>query len=186
MPNKTLLWVLALVIVFAGGWYYFMIAPAAVTQSPNATSTPTAATSVSNTTTKTGAATTTKKPTKTTSKIVGIGTIPYLISLKQPLICSIKTTTGYSRSGTLYVANGKVRGNFVSSSMIDDGTHLYAWMTGAIKGLVLLAASSASGSAIASNGGIDLATDISFACNPWTVTASVFVPPASISFFNSL
>ncbi len=177
---------LAIVIVFAGGWYYFMLAPTVTTESPTATSTPTATTSVPKTTTKAPTSTTAKKPTKTTAKIVGIGTIPYLISLKQPLVCSVKTMTGYSRSGTLYVAGEKARGNFSNSSMIDDGTHLYAWMTGAIKGLVLLAASSASGSAIATNGGIDLATDISFACNPWTVDASVFTPPSSVSFFSTL
>lgn len=184
MPNKTLLWVLAIVIVFAGGWYYFMLDPTgAVTEPPAATSTPTVATSAPKATTKAPAA---KKPAATTAKIVGIGSITYLIGLKQSLVCSVKTTTGYSRSGTMYVADGKVRGNFSNSSMIDDGTYLYAWMTGAVKGLVLLAASSASGSAIATNGGIDLATDVSFACNPWAVDASVFTPPSSVSFFSSL
>jgi hypothetical protein len=110
----------------------------------------------------------------------------YLVSLKQPLVCTVKSTAGYARSGTMYVADGKIRANFTGSSMINDGTHLFAWMTGAIKGIELLTSSSASGSAIATNGGIDPATDISFACNPWTVDASVFSPPSSVSFFSSL
>ena len=87
-----------------------------------------------------------------------------------------------------------MRGNFTSTingiltntSMIHDGEYLYAWTSGASKGLKLPAASSVSGSAIASNGGFDLSTDLSFACNPWTENTSVFTPPASISFSNTL
>lgn len=184
MQLKTLLWLLVAAILI-GGWYFFTNRPAAApTTSVVATTTPTTVTTPVKTATRT--TTSTKKVSPVAAKVVGIGTIPYLISLKENLICTIKTQSGYNRAGTLYVANGKVRGNFVGSSMIDDGTHLYAWMTGAIKGIVLLAGTSASGSAIATNGGIDLATDVSFACNPWTVDTSVFTPPSSISFFSSL
>ncbi len=84
----------------------------------------------------------------------------------------------------MYVADGEMRVNFAHTSMIDDGAYFYAWTDGASQGLKLLAASSASGSAIAANGGFDPASNISFACNPWTANMSVFVPPASISFSN--
>ena len=36
----------------------------------------------------------------------------------------------------------------------------------------------------AARGGLDLGTPFAFACNPWTVDASVFAPPASVSFSN--
>lgn len=182
---KTLLW-LFVAAVLIGGWYYFTNTPSAsAPAAPVATTTP--ATTTPKTTTTKAAAPATKKPVAATSaKIAGVGTIPYLISLKQDLVCTVKTMSGYSRIGTMYISGGKMRGNFAGSSMIDDGTHLYAWMTGAIKGIVLLAGTSASGSAIAINGGVDLATDLSFACNPWTIDASVFTPPSSVSFFNSL
>ena len=185
MNNKTLVWLLVAVIVLAGAWYYFSNSSGGtVTETPVATTTPTTATTAKPAAPKVTAPAV-KKPTVTTAKIVGVGTIPYLIGLKQSLLCSVKTTSGSSRSGTMYVAGGKVRGNFLTSSMIDDGTYLYAWFIGATKGLQLLAASSVSGSAIATNGGVDLATDLSFACNPWTEDASVFTPPSSVAFSSS-
>lgn len=180
---KTLLWLFVAAILI-GGWYYFTDRPAAVTPaSPVATTTPAAATPAP---AVKKAAPTAKKPASAAATTVGVGSISYLISLRQNLICTVKTLSGYTRAGTMYISGSKARGNFASSSMIDDGDHLYAWTTGAIKGLVLPASSSASGSAIATNGGIDLATDLSFACSPWTVDASVFTPPSSVSFFSSL
>ena len=134
-------------------------------------------------------------PTTTAAKVSGIGPLSYLISLKEPLVCSVKTTSlSMKRSGTVYVAGGELRGDFLSSvngvlvnaSMIDDGTHLYAWTSGATKGLELLAASSASGNAIANAGGIDLAAQVSYACNAWAEDSNVFVPPTSVTFSNSL
>ena len=121
-------------------------------------------------------------PTKPTAKTAGIASLSFLLGLKQPLICSVKTMSGPARSGTAYVAMGMARANFTSSSMIDDGTYLYAWTNGAATGLKLLAASSVSGSAIASNGGVDLATNLSFSCNPWITDTSFFVQPSSVSF----
>ncbi len=118
------------------------------------------------------------------AKISGVTPLAYLFSLKQPLLCAVQTTDSYKRSGTMYVANGEMRVNFAHTSMIDDGTYFYAWTDGASQGLKLLAASSASGSAIAGNGGFDPASNISFACNPWAADMSVFVPPASVSFSN--
>lgn len=121
-------------------------------------------------------------PTKTTAKTVGIGSLSYLIGLRQPLICSVKTASGIMRSGTLYVAAGMARANFTNSTMIDDGSYLYAWTTGATTGTKLPAPLGASGSAIVGRGGVDPSTDLSFACNPWTADTNIFVPPTSVSF----
>lgn len=192
--NQTIVWAVVAIVALGSLWYVF-----SSNLSGSGTGSPVATTTVSTSTqTQQGAnnpppartgqgSTPSKPPTPTSAKIVGTTPISYLFDLRQPLVCSVKTTgTSVSRSGTMYVADGEMRADFTNTSMIDDGTYLYVWAKGATKGLKLLAASGASGSAIASNGGFDLITPLSFACNPWTKDASVFVPPSSVSFSNTL
>ena len=191
--NQIIVWAVA-AVVLVSVWYVF-----SSNLSGSGTGSPVATTTVSTSTqtqrgtnnpppARTGQSSTPSKPvTPTSAKIVGTTPISYLFDLRQPLMCSIKTTgTSVQRSGTMYVADGEMRADFINTSMIDDGTYLYVWANGATKGLKLLAASGVSGSAIASNGGFDLVTPLSFACNPWTKDASVFVPPSSVAFSNSL
>ena len=182
--NKALVWAVGVVIVLGAVWYL-----SAGTSGWSDQGTYTAPTSSTGTTTKPPASGTTKptapKPTPTTAKMVGVNTLAYLFNLKQPLVCAIKPSALVKRTGTMYIANGQMRANFTTTSMIDDGAFLYAWTNGATTGLKLTAGSSVSGSAIASKGGFDLVNDISYACNPWTVDASVFTPPSSISFSDS-
>ena len=171
--------------------------------SPASTATTTAATTTEAAATSSaavparGTSRTTTRPAATVMapKVAGVGPLSYLFTFKEPLVCSAKTTSPYAkRSGMVYVSGGELRGNFsgyvngvlTDTSMIDDGTYLYAWKSGALKGLQLPAASSAAGSAIATAGGIDPAAQVSYACNPWAENSSVFVPPASVSFSNSL
>ncbi|MHB8660709.1 MAG: hypothetical protein ACYC75_02085 [Minisyncoccota bacterium] len=197
MPNtniKTIAsWAVVIIIVVGSAWYVFSgspkgnggVSPVATTTASTQQGTNTPSHSY---TVKSGS--TTQRivaPVSASAKIIGVTTLSYLFGLKQPLVCSVRTTgTSVQRSGTMYIADGEMRANFTSSSMIDDGTYLYAWQSDASKGLKLLAASSVSGSAIASNGGFDLSTILSFACNPWAKNPSVFVPPTSVSFSNSL
>ncbi|MEK7604214.1 MAG: hypothetical protein AAB442_00180 [Patescibacteria group bacterium] len=129
-----------------------------------------------------------KKPTQAPSpiKVAGYNTLTYLIGLKESLTCTVKESN--SRTGTVYVSGGQLRGNFVNvysgikSSMINDGTNLYAWIQGASTGLVVPAALSVSGSAVATHGGIDLAVSISFSCTSGVQGAGVFAPPTSVTF----
>ncbi len=185
------------VIVAASAWYVFSRNPnGSGGNPPVATTTPTSLPALQGKSmpapvpaTKSGSGTAqrTTVPAPAPAKASGVTPLSYIFSLKQSLVCSIRTTgTSIQRSGTMYIADGEMRANFTSSSMIDDGTYLYVWQGGASKGLKLLAASSASGSAIASNGGFDPSTPLSFACNSWTKNASLFTPPASVSFSNSL
>lgn len=186
MKTQTAVWIVIALAVVGAAWYYVAETVLSGTSAGSPVATTTAPTATTTQAVKTTSKAVTPRPTATTAKVAGVNTMAYLLDLKEPLVCSVKTTTGYARSGTMYVAGGKIRANFANSSMINDGTHLFAWMTGAIKGIELLSSSSVSGSAIATNGGIDPTTDISFACNPWAVDASVFTPPASVSFFSSL
>jgi hypothetical protein len=191
--NQIVVWAVIATIVVGSLWYVFSSGSTGsgtgslVATTTVATSTATQKKDTGSSPTSSVKSSSTVKPTTTSAKIVGTTPISYLFDLRQPLICSVKTTgTSVQRSGTMYVADGQMRADFINTSMIDDGTYLYVWANGATKGLKLLAASGASGSAIASNGGFDLVTPLSFACNPWTKDASVFVPPAPVSFSNSL
>ncbi|HUX80886.1 MAG TPA: hypothetical protein VMV38_01020, partial [Candidatus Paceibacterota bacterium] len=176
MNTKTIVGVGILVVVLSGGVGYLVSnAIRGNTGVPTATTTPSIASStipsvtpsktVSQKTPPKSYTYTPSQPTKTTAKMVGIGSLSYLLSLKEPLVCSVKIMSGFARSGTLYVAGGSARADFTNSSMIDDGAYLYAWVTGATTGIKLLAPLSVSGSAIANNGGIDPATNLSFSCN---------------------
>lgn len=191
IDNKIIAGAIVVAIVLGGAWVFFGSSSGG---NGNVPSTATTTLQASTTPQKT-AQTTYRAPAKSpawhpvqkppvAAKISGITPLAYLFSLRQPLLCAIQTTDSYRRSGTMYIADGKMRVNFPHTSMIDDGMYFYVWTDGASQGLKLLAASSASGSAIASNGGFDPATNISFACNPWTANMSVFAPPASVSFSN--
>lgn len=180
MNTKTIVWAVIAVVVLGGVWYFALNSSGGLGGSPTATTTLPDDTSAQ--TTKTSGTSAALKPTATQAKIVGVGPTTHLIGLKQSLICSVTSKSGYSRTGTMYIAGGKVRANFAGTSMIDDGANLYAWTNGATTGAKVSAALSASGSVIASHGGIDLATDVSYACNPWTENASVFALPTTVAF----
>jgi hypothetical protein len=208
MDTKIIAGLVGVMVVLGGVWYFFthqsqstvvITPPVATTTEAVATSTapvpqPVAITHKTNVTTKAPA----PKPVGLAPEAVpptvaGVNTVSYLFGLKQSLFCNIKTSNSNKLSGTLYVANDEMRGDFTSiingistnTSMIDDGNYLYVWKSGTPTGLKLLSASSVSGSAIANNGGIDLATNITFACNPWIENATFFAPPSSVTFSNN-
>ncbi|HUY62797.1 MAG TPA: hypothetical protein VMV50_03380 [Candidatus Paceibacterota bacterium] len=198
MNNKTIGWVLvaaaALLIVawFAASSSQPASAPGTTatstvpTTSPSATQTPSAPRA-----TGSGATTVQKAPGAQPPKLAGVSSLNYLIGLKQNLQCSVYTvgTTPY-RTGAVYIANGELRADFTTtvsgqtlkSSMINDGTYLYVWMEAGTYGTKVLAASSVSGSVMASHGGVDPTTNVNFACNSWTPETSVFMPPSNITF----
>ncbi len=183
--NKALIWAVLAIVVLAGVWYYVLTQPQGGAPSPTATTT-VATTSAPAAQTPVSPKKTSTAPKVTAPKVSGYNSISYLLTQKEPLVCTMRVTSPVSRSGTIYVAGGKMRGNFGTAAMIDDGTYLYAWKSGATKGLQLLAAQSASGSAVMSLGALDLETPFSFACNAWSTDQSLFIPPASISFSNTL
>lgn len=194
MKNKldtqtSILIACAAVIVLVGA---YLLSTGGNAGSPTATSTP--ATSTPSTTTTSGTThktTATKSPEaqtapKASSQVAGAGSLNQLVLFKQSLSCSFATESGTRRSGTLYLAGGQLRANFTDGmSMINDGVDYYAWENGASTGLKLRASMSVSGSVLASRGAIDPTAVLSYACNPWTADASVFVPPSSVTFTNS-
>lgn len=190
MHTQKSIWIAAAIIVLGGVWYFFSSPGGNQEAVPTATTTQSGTTPTQQTTPKPATARpagsgTTQKPAVPT-KAAGVNTLSYLYSLKLPLVCTVTVGTTVKRSGTMYVADAKMRVNFSNTSMIDDGSFLYVWTKGATKGLKLSAVSSVSGSAIAANGGFDPANPFSFSCNSWTQDAGVFTPPTSITFSNTL
>lgn len=191
--NKTINWIIVAIVAFGAVWYLasqYSPGSGEVPTTTIATTTTSAAPSIPTTPTAQKPApkapTGVVQPPVTRPKVAGSSPVAYLFGLKQSLECSITTSGAMKKSGTLYISGTQMRVDFSGSSMISDGTYLYAWMKGASKGLKLLASSSVSGSAMATNGGFDPGTDISFGCNPWTENLSFFVPPTLVSFSNSL
>lgn len=208
MDSKTLALVAAAVLILGGGWYLMSAKPSTETATsdihvPTPTTENTAETAPP---TSPATAPTPKpkpkptptpepvKPSPTAAKLAGIGPMSNIIAFKESLSCAVESTGSTDkRTGLLYVANGKVRGDFSSSavdtkstvSLINDGTFLYVWEAGDKTGLKLIAASSVSGTAVAARGAIDPSAQISYACNPWTVDANVFKIPEEVTFTDS-
>lgn len=200
--NQMVLWAVIALVVLGGIWYYSSSSSwggaGVATTTPSGTEsgatgntggtssgttggTSAGATSGGSTNTTSGGV----HITKTAAKTVGLGTLPFLLGLKDAMVCTVSSTQNYLRNGTLYIsADGKARADFSTASMIDDGTNLYVWNTGATTGTKAQASSGVGWYTIANRGGIDLTTNMSFACNPWTVDASKFAPPASVTFGN--
>lgn len=124
--------------------------------------------------------------------------VPEMKSIKDLLVsgapqqCSYTdATTTANISGTSYIAAGKIRGDFTTTTdkttttghMIIDGKTSYLWMDGQTTGFKMSfdPTSVATPSAKESQG-IDPNKAMNFTCSGWTVDSSVFVPPATIKF----
>jgi len=202
--DRIVIWIVVIIVIIGAALLF--LPSSHETPAPTATSTPSAATSTLSTPAQTPApGPATPKPSATTAaapqpapapvtvpaKIAGYSSLSYLMKQKEPLYCSATASTAYAkRTGTLYIADGKMRaiwggyrnGVYVRVVVVDDGMYLYTWQEGAATGIKLPAPSSVSGSVIADAGGVDLVTPITFACDDWTVDATLFTPPSSIVF----
>jgi len=115
----------------------------------------------------------------------GVGSLNDLLALQKSLSCSVTVRNGTNRTGSVYLALGKFRADLANQvSVIGDGTHYYAWVRGSTSGLVLPIVS-VSGSALAFHGAFDPAQSLSYGCNPWSVNAAIFIPPATVTFTDS-
>lgn len=113
-----------------------------------------------------------------------------LISYQGSQKCTFTSATATSdSSGTVYVANGTMRGDFVSTSagrtiqshMIVQGNTSYVW-SDATPGGFKMSFDSTSSAGTASQGPIDPNTPASYSCEAWSPDTSVFAVPASIQF----
>ncbi|MFZ2501034.1 MAG: hypothetical protein WAW90_03590 [Minisyncoccia bacterium] len=191
--NNKIIGIIAGVIVLGGAWYLVATPSKVGDTSDVATTTSQVASSTTVATQAPVKSGTAQKAPLPPAKVNGVGPFSYLFSLKQSLVCTIKTSPA-KRTGTMYIADGMMRANLsgyvngvlTNTVMISSGEYLYVWTRGSTRGLKLPAAVSVSGSAIASNGGFDPVSNLTYSCNLWTKDASVFAPSSAVSFSNSL
>jgi hypothetical protein len=101
-------------------------------------------------------------------------------------------------SGTVYVASGKMRGDFTSvvsgktnaSHMIVDGTTSYTWMDGEKTGYKMTfdvsQETQTTGTPVSdsTSGSPDIDQSYDYDCSGWAADSSVFVPPADVKFMS--
>jgi hypothetical protein len=133
----------------------------------------------------------------TTTGNTAVETSPQLMSLKDLLArtgsetCSFTSSTQNSQSsGTVFINNGTMRGNFTSvtagqttqSHIIVKGDSVYVWSDGLPQGYKMGVASLTAQNGQTQPGGINASAPAGYACVAWSVDASVFLPPTGITF----
>lgn len=124
------------------------------------------------------------------------GTLASLFGMSGAYRCTVTSDapTGFAR-GTVYVSDGDVRGEFVTTSqagemtatMIKTGEVVYTWSSAMPMGVKAAASSieGGDGSTPASDTQMfDAGVDVEYDCTPTTVDAAMFVPPADIEFMD--
>lgn len=130
-------------------------------------------------------------------EVVGMGTFLDLQKLNKNLECQVSYSMQEEGEleGTLFVADGKVRADFVlespeygqyASSVILNEEFLYSWsaIEGAMYGVKMAIADlEDSSNEPQPTGPVSLDENISYDCTPWmAVDASVFTPPSTVRF----
>lgn len=95
-------------------------------------------------------------------------------------------------TGTVYLANGKMRGDFQENShMIVDGTTSYTWTDGQNSGFKMTfdpASVESDNTSTTNPAGMDYSKAYNYDCNNWSLDATVFELPKDVKFqdFSSL
>jgi hypothetical protein len=173
MQNPALAWGIGAVVVVAGGFGMWLYSGAG---------TGAGGTSLSGAVEQSQQAAESEKPQ----------TLKSLIAYQGTQKCTFENATANSNSsGTVYVSNGQMRGDFTStvqgrafdSHMIVKGNTSYVWgssMPGGFKmSFDSLEAPSANASA---SGSIDPNAPVNYSCGAWNADESVFELPASVQF----
>jgi hypothetical protein len=170
--------VLAVLLLIGGGAFYAM--------KPKITSGP--ATNEGNL-----SAANQNNPTGTPQSIQG--TLKNLLTEGKSVSCTYTNNqANYATSGTVYVANGKMRSDFkstmadkpeTSGHIIVDGTYSYVWTDQNNQGFKVLMAQPTTSPAAGQTGGSqgpDLNQQVNYTCNSWTPDNSMFSLPANVTF----
>lgn len=113
-----------------------------------------------------------------------------LAAASSPQKCDVTQTVENSEStGTVYIANGKIRGDFTSvssgqtvqSHFVSDGEYSYTWSDSMTMGFK---AKIAQGTAVENSGsqGVNMDQAGNYSCSAWSPDSSVFEVPAGIQF----
>lgn len=118
-----------------------------------------------------------------------------LLAAGIPQKCTYKDVSGQTNvTGTTYIANGKVRGDFTSTiegktttgHTIYDGKTSYIWTDGTTSGFKMeidpSTPSASESSTPSTQQGLDLNKTIDYSCGVWIADQSLFNPPSDITF----
>ncbi|KND51451.1 MAG: hypothetical protein ABA06_04050 [Parcubacteria bacterium C7867-001] len=127
----------------------------------------------------------------------GTGTLQSLMGLTGSMKCDVATAAGPSQSsGTVYITNGKMRGDFNSTSaatgeavieshMIRSGGFMYTWSSAAPQGVKFSEEAIASASSQSSGqGSVDPNAQVTYSCSLWAADEAQFTPPSTVSFID--
>lgn len=161
--GKLLVYVVAAVVLVGGGWYIFSTMESSVPA-----------------TTEETRETATSSPT-TLSALLASG-------VSQQCTFTDSSSVG-DTSGTVYVASGKIRGDFTAVSagkamkthMISDGTTAYTWVEGMSTGYKApLSFKQQADEAQAP--ALDATKSLNYSCGPWTADQEMFALPPNYTF----
>lgn len=170
MNKKILVPVIIIVLILLGGGALVMKNKSAHTQ-VNPTPAPAAA-----------------APTKATAAQAQ-GTLKSLLTSGVAQTCTFTNQKQATTNGTIFVAGGKMRGDFtstnqgqtVSGHIILNAGYSYVWTDMTKQGMkIALTEQQASGSANSQS--MDVNQTVSYSCKPWAPDASKFTLPADITF----
>jgi hypothetical protein len=114
-----------------------------------------------------------------------------LIAYQGTQKCTFENSTENSdSSGTVYVANGEMRGDFTStaqgqtfdSHMIVKGNTSYVWGSSMPGGFKMSFDSMAAPGGSSNSGAVDPNAPVNYSCGSWDADASLFELPASVEF----
>lgn len=120
------------------------------------------------------------------------GTWGSLMGMTSAGKCTVSTeTNGVESMGTVYVADGNIRGDFsstmggrlVESHIIATTDTVYTWSTGLPQG-VKTPRTPNTGGADAAKTSFNPNASLKYSCTSWITDASMFVPPATIQFID--
>jgi hypothetical protein len=136
-----------------------------------------------------------------TSNLSQAASINELLAQNQNLMCTFSDTDdqGNASSGTVYLAGGRMSGDFslrapgedaINSHVINDGQNQYAWQEGENEGVKIsleqIAANQPSqdtqNEETSSN--VNQDEDYNFECQEWNVDESRFSPPGNVNFID--
>lgn len=125
----------------------------------------------------------------------GAASFGELIARAGSWTCTVSTSVEAAPSeGTTYIADGKIRADFVSrpvmlggkevaTHMIQSDGYVYTWSDMMPQGMKMLIPkdmpTSSAGDAV---GTVSADAQVQYSCLPWIVDASKFEPPSNISF----
>lgn len=112
-----------------------------------------------------------------------------LVAAGAPVTCTFSTTTAQgTESGTVYVANGNVAGDFtqtdsaqvsVSAHLIVEDQTSYVWTSASNTGYK---STVTQGQSSMQSNGVSYNSQVNYSCQPWTPDQSKFDLPSNISF----